>query len=127
MYKRQLVGLLRAFEDLAQRHEPALCFHLLSINAPAATLASAWIVHAFARHLDATQTLLLWDRIVGYDSVLPIAVAAAAVIAFRKDALMRAASAEEAREAVEDLSSLQIVPLLQAFLWRDGDGADERR
>jgi hypothetical protein len=59
--------------------------------------------------------------------VLPIAVAAAAVIAFRKDALMRAASAEEAREAVEDLSSLQIVPLLQAFLWRDGDGADERR
>jgi hypothetical protein len=122
-----LVGLLRAFEDLAQRHEPALCFHLLSINAPAATLASAWIVHAFARHLDATQTLLLWDRIVGYDSVLPIAVAAAAVIAFRKDALMRAASAEEAREAVEDLSSLQIVPLLQAFLWRDGDGADERR
>ena len=37
------------------------------------------------------------------------------------------ASAEEAREAVEDLSSLQIVPLLQAFLWRDGDGADERR
>jgi hypothetical protein len=28
--------------------------------------------------------LLLWDRVIGYDSLLPLAVAAAAVIAFRR-------------------------------------------
>ena len=72
----------------------------------------------FATHLEVEQVLLLWDRVIGFDSVLPLAVAAAAVVAFRRDALLAATTAEEVRETMEDLSQIQIVPLMQEFLFR---------
>jgi hypothetical protein len=38
---------------------------------------------AFVGHLSPSETLLLWDRIIGFDSLLPLPVLAAAVMTFR--------------------------------------------
>ena len=39
---------------------------------------------AFAGHLAVGEVLLLWDRIIGFDSLLPLPLLAVAVIAFRR-------------------------------------------
>ena len=39
---------------------------------------------AFAGHLAVGEVLLLWDRVIGFDSLLPLPLLAVAVIAFRR-------------------------------------------
>ena len=39
---------------------------------------------AFAGHLAVGEVLLLWDRIIGFDSLLPVPLLAVAVLAFRR-------------------------------------------
>ncbi len=116
-----LPGLLRAFEALVHRAEPEACHRLERLGVPAARVAAPWLVAAFAEHLEVEQVLLLWDRVIGFDSTLVLAVAAAAIVSFRRDAILKAESAEEIREAFEDLSAIRIVPLAQEFLFRDED------
>ena len=84
-----LPGLCRAFEDMIHRAEPEVCFRLLRVGCPALTLVAPWMLGGFATHLEVEQVLLLWDRVIGFDSVLPLAVAAAAVVAFRRRAPRR--------------------------------------
>lgn len=119
-----LPALCRAFEDMLQHAEPEICFHLLRLGVPALRLAAPWMIHAFVRHLEVEQVLLVWDRVIGYDSVLPLAIAAAAILSFRRDALLAAKTPAHVMEAVEDLSQIQIVPLMQDFLFRDGLGTE---
>lgn len=63
---------------------------------------------------------MLWDRVIGYDSLLVLSVAAAAVVAWRGAMLRECSSAEEAAAALEHLTQLQIVPLLQSLLFLTG-------
>ena len=114
-------GLLAAFEDALFAAEPDLCFHLAEIGCPAARLATPWLFGALAGYLSVEQTLLLWDRVIGFDSLVPLALAAAAATALRKPALLAATCEEEARECLEDLSAVKVAPLLQAFVFRDDD------
>ena len=79
-----LPGLCRAFEDMIHRAEPEVCFRLLRVGCPALTLAAPRMLGGFATHLEVEQVLLLWDRVIGFDSVLPLSVAAAAVVAFEE-------------------------------------------
>ena len=86
---------------------------------------------AFAGYLSVEQTLLLWDRAIGFGSLVPLALAAAAVAALRKPALLAATCEEEARECLEDLGAVKVAPLLQAFVFREDarevvHGDDER-
>jgi hypothetical protein len=112
-------GLLAAFEDALFAAEPDLCFHLAEIGCPAARLATPWLFGALAGYLSVEQTLLLWDRVIGFDSLVPLALAAAAATALRKPALLAATCEEEARECLEDLSAVKVAPLLQDFVFRE--------
>ncbi|MXQ81705.1 hypothetical protein E5288_WYG011870 [Bos mutus] len=51
-----------------------------------------WMVRAFSGYLATDQLLLLWDRILGYNSLEILAVLAAAVFAFRAVNLMEVTS-----------------------------------
>ena len=82
-------------------------------------LAAPWIAFAFAGYLPPEQTLLLWDRVLGFDSLDLLPVLAAAVFAFRAPSLMAAEDAEEVRELMAEPGRLQIVPLLLFFLFHD--------
>lgn len=42
-----------------------------------------WLMSGFAAHVAPAETLLLWDRIIGYDSLLPLPVLAVAILTFR--------------------------------------------
>jgi hypothetical protein len=46
-------------------------------------LVLPWLCSAFATHLTTSETLLLWDLVIGYDSLLPLAVLAAAIMTSR--------------------------------------------
>jgi len=68
-------------------------------------------------HETPTQVLLLWDRVVGFDSLLPLAVLAAAVFSFRQHALRSTRTASEVTEVMEHINTLKVVPLLQHVLF----------
>ncbi len=42
-----------------------------------------WLTSAFAGALPGQEVLLLWDRVIGCNSLLPLAAMAAAAIIFR--------------------------------------------
>lgn len=58
--------------------------HLEQMECPALQLGLPWIMTAFAGHLAVGEVLLLWDRIIAFDSLLLLPVLAVAVLAFRR-------------------------------------------
>lgn len=73
-----------------QEVDPEVFDHLSRLAASPIDLAFPWIMSAFVTHLSPCETLLLWDRIIGFDSLLPLAVLAVAVMTFRYGLLVRA-------------------------------------
>ena len=100
-----------------QDNLPELCTHLLHIDAHPTTYAVPWMLYAFSSVLPADQTLLLWDRILGFDSLELLPVLAAAIFAYRAKWLMQAADSDKVGRTLQNLTALKVVPLLQLFLW----------
>ncbi|GIM00405.1 hypothetical protein Vretimale_5170 [Volvox reticuliferus] len=118
-----LPGLLRVFEALLQELDPQLVTHLCRLGLLPATLALPWITTAFSGALPVQEVLLLWDRIIGLDSLLPLPLLAAAVLCFRRHVLLSCTSPSEVVSALSDITQLRAVPLLQAVLF-PGSGSD---
>lgn len=76
------------------------------------------LVFAFVGYLEIDQVLLLWDRVRGFDSLDVLAVAAVAILRFRRDALLAATSEQDVADALDEAASLKIVPLMQDLLAR---------
>ncbi|KAI8919069.1 hypothetical protein DFJ77DRAFT_261663 [Powellomyces hirtus] len=117
-----LPHLLAHFESLIKQYSAPLFHHVARVaHAPPARLAARWIVFAFVGVLDVAQVLLLWDRVLGYgpdgDGLALFAVAAAALFAFREDVLWAARSTRDVEAAFADLGGIEIVPLLQNFIF----------
>lgn len=112
-----LVPLVKLFEQLLADHHPTLVFHLRSIRVQPAAIAMPWLQFAFVSLLDVEQVLLLWDRILGFDSLLLLPVLAAAIFLFRSEQLLAATTADDVNDMFADCSLLPVVPLLQHFLW----------
>ncbi|XP_078147873.1 TBC1 domain family member 19 isoform X2 [Centroberyx gerrardi] len=112
-----IVSLCLQFERLLQAHLPQLFYHLRQIGAQPLRIAFKWMVRAFSGYLSTDQLLLLWDRILGYDSLEIVAVLAAAVFAFRAENLMEVTSLASAEAVLADLSTLKVMPLIQIFLF----------
>uniref|UniRef100_A0A673AHQ6 TBC1 domain family, member 19 n=1 Tax=Sphaeramia orbicularis TaxID=375764 RepID=A0A673AHQ6_9TELE len=112
-----IVSLCLQFERLLQTHLPQLFYHLRQIGAQPLRIAFKWMVRAFSGYLSTDQLLLLWDRILGYDSLEIVAVLAAAVFAFRSENLMEVTSLASAEAVLADLSTLKVMPLIQIFLF----------
>uniref|UniRef100_A0A3Q3X3U1 Rab-GAP TBC domain-containing protein n=1 Tax=Mola mola TaxID=94237 RepID=A0A3Q3X3U1_MOLML len=112
-----IVTLCLQFERLLQTYLPQLFYHLRQIGAQPLRIAFKWMVRAFSGYLSTDQLLLLWDRILGYDSLEIVAVLAAAVFAFRAENLMEVTSLVSAEAVLADLSTLKVMPLIQIFLF----------
>ncbi|CAL8327699.1 unnamed protein product [Lota lota] len=112
-----IVSLCLQFERLLQAHLPQLFYHLRQIGAQPLRIAFKWMVRAFSGYLSTDQLLLLWDRILAYDSLEIVAVLSAAVFAFRSDNLMEVTSLASAEAVLADLSTLKVMPLIQIFLF----------
>ncbi|XP_030048474.1 TBC1 domain family member 19 isoform X2 [Microcaecilia unicolor] len=116
-----IVSLCLLFETLLQSHLPELFYHLREIGAQPLRISFKWMVRAFSGYLATDQLLLLWDRILGYNSLEILAVLAAAVFAFRAVNLMEVTSLAAAEAVLADLSTLKVMPLLQIFLFATVD------
>uniref|UniRef100_A0A8C5LR23 TBC1 domain family member 19 n=1 Tax=Leptobrachium leishanense TaxID=445787 RepID=A0A8C5LR23_9ANUR len=112
-----ILSLCLLFETLLQTHLPQLFYHLREIGAQPLRISFKWMVRAFSGYLATDQLLLLWDRILGYDSLEILAVLAAAVFAFRAVNLMEVTSLAAAEAVLADISTLKVIPLLQIFLF----------
>jgi hypothetical protein len=66
-----------------QELDPEVVSHVHDAGLPIAALALPWVCSAFAGHLPLEELLLLWDRVVGMDSLLPLPLLATAVVCFR--------------------------------------------
>ena len=114
-----LLSLCCLFEDILQQKHPALVLHMKSIKVEPLQLAYKWILYAFSGYLDPDQVLLLWDRIIGFDSLEIVPILAAAVFNFRASSLLHVGSPSEAEAVLGNLHSLKVLPLIQHLLFLD--------
>uniref|UniRef100_H3GW27 Rab-GAP TBC domain-containing protein n=1 Tax=Phytophthora ramorum TaxID=164328 RepID=H3GW27_PHYRM len=112
-----ILPLCKAFEDLVVRSSPAAVFHLINIGLKPLDIAFPWIQSAFSGVLDIDQVLLLWDRVIGYDSLELLAIFAAALFHFRASELELVNTREEADELFAELIDIPVVTLLQDYLF----------
>lgn len=78
-----------------------------------------WLMRAFSGHLQPQELLILWDLILGYDSLEILALLAIIILSFRKESLMQVSSIESIEAVLADLSSIKVLPLVQLALSRD--------
>lgn len=83
-----LPGLAAAFESLLEAVAPDAARHCALLGFDPLEAALPWMVGGFVGVLEMDQLLLLWDRVIGYDSLLPLAVLAAGVFLFMQRAIL---------------------------------------
>jgi hypothetical protein len=84
-----ILSLCRLFEDTLQAYQPQMVFHLNSLGINPLRVAFPWIFHSFVSFLEIDQIFLLWDRIIGYDSLEVIALAAVSIFDYRAETIMQ--------------------------------------
>ncbi|XP_005107918.2 TBC1 domain family member 19 isoform X2 [Aplysia californica] len=112
-----IVSLSLLFEHLLQAEEPELFYHLKQVGCQPLKIAFKWLMRAFSGFLASDQVLLLWDRVLAYDSLEILPVLAVAIFSFRKTNLMRVTTFNAAEAVLADLFTLQVLPLLQLALF----------
>lgn len=115
--KDSILSLSKHFEMLLLEKHPMLFLHLISCGIQPLKFAFRWMTCAFAGYLEAEQVLLLWDRIIGFESLLLLPVAAAAIFELRSCNLMQIQRSEEVEAVLYNLNHVVIVPLVQQFLF----------
>ncbi|XP_014787246.1 TBC1 domain family member 19 [Octopus bimaculoides] len=116
-HEEGILSICLLFEQLLQTLEPEVFFHLKLHGIQPLRIAFKWIIRAFSGCLACDQVLLLWDRILAFDSLQILAVLAAAIFSFRKSNLMKVQSLSAAEGVFADLMTLQIIPLIQLALF----------
>eukprot|EP00892_Ulva_mutabilis_P004903 jgi/Ulvmu1/2785/UM140_0015.1 len=113
--------LAATFAALLEAAEPGLEARLAGVCAfSARDCAIEWMACGFVGVLDVEEVLLLWDRVIGFDSLLVLPAAAAALFAWRGCMLRECTCAGEATAALQHLSQVQIIPILQGLLFLTG-------
>lgn len=118
-YTGSLLSLAGTCTRLVADADPVLTAHLegLGEGASPLELAFPWIASTFVDALEIDQLFLLWDRVIGFSSLMPLAVLAAGVLLVKRDLLMLATTPAEAKEVTRDLSRINVSALLQATLF----------
>lgn len=78
-----------------------------------------WLMRAFSGHLQPQELLILWDLILGYDSLEILSLLAIIILSFRKESLLQVSTIESIEAVLADLSSIKVLPLVQLALSRD--------
>lgn len=82
-------------------------------------IAFKWLMRAFSGHLPPEQLLQLWDIILAYDSLEVLPLLAVIILIFRKDNLLKVTTLSNIEAVLADLSSIQVIPLLQMALLKE--------
>ncbi|CAI2737943.1 unnamed protein product [Dicrocoelium dendriticum] len=74
-------------------------------------------MRAFSGFLAPDQLLLLWDRVLGFDSLEILSVLAVAIFSYRRTNLLLVNTFASVEAVLADLTPLQITGLLQLTLF----------
>lgn len=116
-HEEGIVSLCLLFENLLQTLEPELFFHLKRHAIQPLRIAFKWLIRAFSGFLASDQVLLLWDRILAFNSLQVLSILAAAIFSFRKSSLLKVQTFVAAESVFADLMTLQVIPLIQLVLF----------
>ena len=114
-----IVALCVQFERLLLYREAQLFLHLRSLGLQPLKIAFKWMMKAFSGYLSCEQELILWDRIIGYNSNIILPLLSAAIFSFRKANLMQVSTSSSAENIMVDILTLEVIPLIQLFLFTD--------
>ncbi|KAH8241530.1 TBC1 domain family member 19 isoform X1 [Drosophila bipectinata] len=114
-----IVSLCLLFEKLLQTYEPQLWSHFRELQIQPLRVVFKWLMRAFSGHLPPDQLLVLWDLILGFDSLEILPLFAIIILSFRKESIMQVASLDSIEAILADLSSIKVLPLVQLALSRD--------
>ncbi|GIQ87670.1 hypothetical protein KIPB_009759, partial [Kipferlia bialata] len=105
------------FLSLLKAADPEIVRHLRDRDIDPLTIAMPWMVTGFAGRLKPHEYFLLWDRIIGFDSLLLLPILAAAVFVFKAPTAMLIKDKTDLLYLFDELSAMEVVPILQAFLF----------
>jgi hypothetical protein len=71
-----------------------------------------WIFYAFVGYLEIDQIYLLFDRILGFESLEILSIMAAAIFVFRANLILNCSNQDEFDELFVDLSQIRVIPLI---------------
>ena len=117
---QSIVSLAKLFEDLLQMYEPEVCYHMNTLGIQPLKTAFPWLYFAFVGTLEVDQIFLLFDRILGFESLDIIAILAAGIFVFRANLILNCTSQDEFDELFSDLSQIKVMPIIQHFLFATG-------
>ncbi|OQR90646.1 hypothetical protein ACHHYP_05346 [Achlya hypogyna] len=112
-----ILALCKTFETLLVRSIPHVVHHLLQHGITPLTIAFPWIQSGFSGVLEIDQVLLLWDRVIGYDSLEILPIFAAALFNFRAQDLLLVIRAEDVKDLFSEALEILVLPILQQFLF----------
>ncbi|KDO32047.1 hypothetical protein SPRG_03265 [Saprolegnia parasitica CBS 223.65] len=112
-----ILPLCKTFESLLVRTIPHVVHHLLQHGITPLAIAFPWIQSGFSGVLEIDQVLLLWDRVIGYDTLEILPIFAAALFTFRAKDLLLVLRADDVRDLFSEALEIQVLPILQHFLF----------
>jgi hypothetical protein len=84
------------FENLLKEKDSQLYFYLaFDLGVFPLDIAFKWMLYCFVGVLDVEQVLLMWDRMIGYDTTDILALTAAALFWYRREELMQCKSQQD--------------------------------
>uniref|UniRef100_A0A1A9WW95 Rab-GAP TBC domain-containing protein n=1 Tax=Glossina brevipalpis TaxID=37001 RepID=A0A1A9WW95_9MUSC len=114
-----IVSICLLFEKLLQSHEPKLWSHFRELQIHPIRVVFKWLMRAFSGHLPPDQLLVLWDLILGFDSLEILSVFAIIILSFRKESILQVGTLESIDAILADLSSIKVIPLIKLALSGD--------
>jgi len=78
------------------------------------------MLYAFVGVIDVDQVFLLWDRIIGFETLEILPIFAAGIFVFRSNLILSCTNQEEYDELFADLSQVRVMPIIQHFLFAAG-------
>ena len=101
-------------------YEPEVCFHMNQLGISPLKTAFHWMMFAFCGTLEVDQLFLLFDRILGFESLEILPIMAAGIFVFRANLILNCQNQEEFDELFVDLSQIKVMPIIQHFLFATG-------
>ncbi|KAK8757225.1 hypothetical protein V5799_000073 [Amblyomma americanum] len=111
-----IVSLLLTFERLVQYREPEFLPALASKNVDLQPIVFQMLMQSFCAHLPAEEVLRLWDRILGYDSVYVLPVAAASLVCSKKAEILGTNDQSSLEDVFSKLKPCDVISTLDEFL-----------
>jgi hypothetical protein len=119
-HPQSIISLCKLFEDLLQMYEPEVCYHLNTLGISPLRVAFPWIFYSFIGYLEVDQIFLLWDRVLGFESLEILPIFATSIFVFRANLILNCNNQEEFEELFYDFSQIKVMPLIQHFLFATG-------